>query len=215
LQILSGATPRHISMGQVIPWGSATDPTVHIVCTGAVLLSSVGPGVRGCAMEVLGPGEVFGQVAWGGGGRMGPGDIPTPAQEGLALVSTRLLTLSATDLAEWLRTDLALAGGLSQAIGFRLGRLQKALWRSLSMKALDRTSDLLSELAIRFGRSVPGGALIGLPLTQEMLASLVGVSRETVNRAVRTLTDQGRLLHDGRRYIVRGETGQCALSRCW
>lgn len=73
-------------------------------------------------------------------------------------------------------------------------------WRSVA----ERVERRLADLADRFGRPVPGGVSIGVRLTQDDLAAMVGATREATNRAVRGLVRAGRLEVPGRcRYIVR------------
>jgi CRP/FNR family transcriptional regulator, cyclic AMP receptor protein len=71
------------------------------------------------------------------------------------------------------------------------------------LRVRDRVERRLVDAATRFGRRVPGGTAIGIPLTQEDLASLAGTSRESVTRAVRWLVAQGRLQTPRRaRFVV-------------
>jgi CRP/FNR family transcriptional regulator, cyclic AMP receptor protein len=89
------------------------------------------------------------------------------------------------------------------AAGLELARLpQLALdlaWRRLP----ERIDRRLRDLADRFGRPVPGGVWIGVRLTQDELAALVGATREGTNRAVRGLVRDGRLATPGRsRYVL-------------
>lgn len=68
----------------------------------------------------------------------------------------------------------------------------------------ERVECRLTELAERLGHLVPGGIAIGVPLTQDDLAAMVGASRESTNRALRVLVERGRLLVPRRgRYVVR------------
>jgi len=54
------------------------------------------------------------------------------------------------------------------------------------------------QLAEWCGTPVPGGVRIMLPLTQQELATLVGTSRESVNRALVRLRRKGKVrLKDG------------------
>ncbi|HEX6844448.1 MAG TPA: Crp/Fnr family transcriptional regulator [Actinomycetota bacterium] len=92
----------------------------------------------------------------------------------------------------------------------RLPRLALDLaWRSLP----ERVERRLADLAERFGRPVSGGVSIGVRLTQDDLASMVGASREATNRAVRRLVRDGALEMPGRcRYVVRSPVRLAASS---
>ena len=49
----------------------------------------------------------------------------------------------------------------------------------------------------------PGGILLDVPLTQEELANMVGVTRESVNRHLAMLRRKGVIGGEGRRFVVR------------
>ncbi|MCP4519621.1 MAG: winged helix-turn-helix domain-containing protein, partial [Delftia sp.] len=49
----------------------------------------------------------------------------------------------------------------------------------------------LLELSERYGVNQENGVLIDLDLSQEAIASLVGTTRESANRALRSLREQG------------------------
>jgi CRP-like cAMP-binding protein len=68
----------------------------------------------------------------------------------------------------------------------------------------DRVERRLRETAKRFGYPAPeGGRRLGVRLTQEDLAELVGCTRESANRAIRTMVADGRLRVTGRgRYVL-------------
>jgi hypothetical protein len=70
-----------------------------------------------------------------------------------------------------------------------------------SLPVRDRLRAELHDLAARFGRDTQGGRRIELPLTQDLLAELVGSARETVNRALRGLARE--TWFEGRTYVVR------------
>jgi CRP-like cAMP-binding protein len=68
----------------------------------------------------------------------------------------------------------------------------------------ERVHRRLADVAERLGRPVPGGTQLPCALTQEELASMVGASRETVNRALMAMIRAGAIEVRGRgRYVVR------------
>ena len=52
-------------------------------------------------------------------------------------------------------------------------------------------ANVLTRLAERHGRRVENGVLIDLHLSQEDLAAMIGVGRQTINRFLKTLERQG------------------------
>ena len=70
-----------------------------------------------------------------------------------------------------------------------------------------RVAKKLLELAAAHGVQRPDGTLLELPLTQEGLANMVGVTRESVNRHLSTLRRQGVIAREGRRFLIRDPDG--------
>jgi CRP-like cAMP-binding protein len=81
--------------------------------------------------------------------------------------------------------------------------MEQRLARTLGLPVAGRLLDLLRELASTFGRPAPGGRRIDLPLRQEDLASMVGATRESVNRAMAALAADGHVGRSGRLVVVR------------
>jgi CRP/FNR family transcriptional regulator, cyclic AMP receptor protein len=160
---------------------------LFVVEAGAMLATSVDDEGRALALDVMGPGDSVG----GPDGADADSSVRT-------LAACRLVPAGASQVAALLdaraRRLASLAGDLAwQDVPTRLGRR-------------------LDDLAQRFGRAVPGGIALSLPLTQEDLACMCGTSRESANRALRRLADAGAIEIRGRgRFLVRA--GQSVAGR--
>jgi len=64
---------------------------------------------------------------------------------------------------------------------------------------------LFWELADRYGRVHADGVHLDLPLTHEVLSYLVAARRPSVSGALTKLTEQGRVLRNGRGWVLNGE----------
>jgi CRP/FNR family cyclic AMP-dependent transcriptional regulator len=128
-------------------------------------------------------------------GVLGRGDLVTAADGRPATFTVRSLRTSR--LRQAALTELP---ALTAERDRRLGGLACQLaWLDVT----DRVQARLIDLAARFGREVAGGTLIDLFLTQEDLGALVGATRESANRALRSLAARGQLRTAGRgRYVV-------------
>lgn len=160
---------------------------LFVVEAGAMLATSVDDEGRVLALDVLGPGDAVG----GPDGADADSSVRT-------LAVCRLLPADSNQIACLLdaraRRLAALAGDLA--------------WHDVPTRVGRR----LDDLAHRFGRPVPGGMAVSLPLTQEDLASMCGTSRESANRALRELAQAGAIEVRGRgRFLVRA--GQSAAGR--
>lgn len=150
-----------------------------VVESGALLASAVSDDGHVLALDVLGPGDLVGE------------HDGAPAEHGVkALRPSRLRT-----------AEIAEAAGLEATRARRAAALARDLaWLDVGSRIQAR----LVDLATRFGMPVPGGTLVSLPLTQEDLAALTGTSRESANRALRTMEREGRIISAARgRYVVR------------
>jgi CRP/FNR family transcriptional regulator, cyclic AMP receptor protein len=151
-----------------------------VVRTGALLMEVVDRDGHALALDVLGPGDLVG----------GPPDAIADASA-RALLTSRLLAANADALRTGLERRARRVTGLASSLA----------WDRLAVRVAGR----LDDLARRFGRPVPRGRQVALPLTQEHLAALTGSTRESVNRALSDLAEAGRLERRAGRYVVGSE----------
>jgi CRP/FNR family transcriptional regulator, cyclic AMP receptor protein len=168
-----GVPPGRVVVRQGEPCGRPM-----VVARGAVYVSAVDDQGRVLGLDVVGSGDVVGEPTAG------------PARAtARALGPCRLAPAPSADIA--LLVD---------------AQAQRLLSLACQLAWLDvegRVQHRLHDLASRFGRPVPTGTLVSLGLTQEDLAHLCGTSRESANRAIRSLVSLGRLEVRGRgRFVV-------------
>jgi CRP/FNR family transcriptional regulator, cyclic AMP receptor protein len=163
--------------------------SVFLVRRGVVRLSSVSAEGKEAILALAGPGQVFGESALCG--------QPSGA---LAATAARDCVLSTIPVAE-----LVDSGPLSEVVvglATRLADNTADLERLLHHEARVRLAGILARLAQRHGTVCDGRIRIELVLTQRDLASMVGASRETVNRSLATLYSMGWLHRHGRLLVV-------------
>lgn len=150
-----------------------------LVLSGALHVAQVSGEGRELLLDVVGPGQGVGE----------PPGVVSPVTV-RALRPCRLAPVSHRAAAELLVTRAHRAAALAADLAW------------LSVRA--RIERRLNDLADRFGRSVEGGRLILLPLTQDEVAALAGTTRESANRALRALVADGTIRMAARgRYVVR------------
>jgi hypothetical protein len=120
----------------------------------------------------------------------------------LAPICLAVLDISwAERMARYTRVGPALAG---RALD-RSRRLAAMMAIAQQPRLDERLWMLFWELADRHGKVHPGGVYLDLPLTHEVLSYLVSARRPSVSGALTKLADQGRLVRDGRRWVLRGD----------
>jgi CRP-like cAMP-binding protein len=98
---------------------------------------------------------------------------------------------------------------LRDAVDEQVGRQRRRGSAHLAILQLPRVEDrivaLFTLLADRWGRVTPGGVVVDLPLTHELIGQLVGGRRPTVTLALATLGTKGAIARqpDGRWLLAR------------
>jgi len=103
-------------------------------------------------------------------------------------------------LREWINKRPEIAEQLLRAVARRLRRTNKHALEQIFTDVPGRVARALLQFAQRFGR--PGGWVcwrVTHDLTQEEIASFVGASRETVNKALADFAHRGWLRLEGKR----------------
>jgi CRP/FNR family cyclic AMP-dependent transcriptional regulator len=104
-------------------------------------------------------------------------------------------------MARYSRVGPALAGRALQ----RARRLVSMMAISQQPRLDERLWMLFWELADRHGRVHSDGVYLDLPLTHEVLSHLVAARRPSVSGALTKLADQGRVVREGRRWVLTGD----------
>ncbi len=179
------AHPRHFETGEVIFYQGDPGATCHIVERGRVRVFVIGEDGRELSVRILGVGEIIGEMAIFE-------DLPRSANVE-ALEETHTLELYRDSLIRCLQASPDLALRLLQALSSRLRHATIDAEGLASLTVSERLMRRLEQMAQWAGRPVPGGVRITLPLTQQELASLIGTSRESVNRALVRLRREGKV----------------------
>jgi CRP-like cAMP-binding protein len=100
-----------------------------------------------------------------------------------------------------------LAVWLAASLGHRVQAMERTLMRLSSLPVKERVVDVLLEVAATHGERRPWGTIVGIPLSQDDIAALVGATRESVNRALRRLEEAGEVCRIDGAYAVRRGAG--------
>jgi CRP/FNR family transcriptional regulator, cyclic AMP receptor protein len=156
----------------IIHEGDVSD-TVFIVLAGRVRVFSSAEDGRDVILDVLGPGEIVGEMALDGSPR---------SASIMTMESTTVAVVDAATLRERLKSDLELPMLLVTELLGRLRRTSRVVKQLALGDVYERLSVVLNE---ELHRSPTGGSIDGL--TQQDLADRIGASRDMVNRIFREL----------------------------
>jgi CRP-like cAMP-binding protein len=169
------------------------------VLRGRVRISSVSGDGKELTLNVINPGEIFGEIALLDG-------QPRSA-DAAAIEDTLLMVVERRQFLPVLRQSEDLFLRLLAVLCSRLRRTSLALEEIALFDLPVRLARVLLKLAEDYGRPVPGGTRIDLKLSQRDLSNLVAASRESVNKQLRTWRTSGAVnLEDG--FIVLRRPGE-------
>ncbi len=183
-RLLAEMRRRRFKRGEVVFHEGDPGDTLHLIEKGHVAIRATTPLGDVATFAVLGPGDVFGDQAL-----LTPSAKRTASAVALEAAETRSLT---RDGFEQLRREEPAADRfLVEVLAGQVRRLSAHLLDALYVPAETRIMRRLVELAESFAQ--PDGTCV-IPLTQDDLASITGVSRPTANRLLKAAEADGVLV---------------------
>lgn len=113
---------------------------------------------------------------------------------------TRICPMKVEKMYSLMRTNENFSSYIYRIIGLRVRKIEKRLEMVLFKDASTRVKEFISELAIEFGTTAEDKIIINHPYTQNDIAALIGLRRETVNNLLQQFKEQNSL--DYRRYQI-------------
>jgi len=192
--ILARAATRRVGRGAVILRRGDPNGGMLVIMTGRVRISAVSEDGKEVTLGVLGAGEVLGEMSLLDGE---PCSADVTAQEDCSL-----LVIERGQFLTLLRANSDLCLRLMSFLSRRLRRANAALEDMALLDLPTRLGRLLSRLAADYGVPVRSGTRIEVRLSQKDLSTLVGASREKVNRQIRLWEEAGVLAKDSGRMVI-------------
>ncbi len=183
-EIIGFAVEKRVAKGTVIFTKGDPGSSMMAVLAGRVRVSAVSADGREVTLNVIGQGEIFGEIALLDG-KPRSADCTTLEDSVLMVVERR-------HFMPFLMKNEGLVDRLMGVLCDRLRRTSMALEEIALFDLQARLARLLMKLSEDYGRPLPGGGVrIDLKLSQRDLATLVASSRETVNKQLRGWREQG------------------------
>ncbi len=192
--ILARASVRRIERGEVVLRRGDPNTGMLVIMSGRVRISTVSEDGKEITLRVLGAGEVVGEMSLIDGE---PCSADVTAHEDCAM-----LLIERGPFLALLRDNSELALRLMSFLTHRLRRANAALEDMALLDLPTRLGRLLVRLAADYGVKVRTGTRIEVRLSQKDLSTLVGASREKVNRQIRQWEEEGVLTKDSGRLVI-------------
>lgn len=197
--LLATARRRTFARGEVLVHEGDPSDSLHLVARGRLAVRVSNPHGDGITLNVLGPGDYFGELSL----LEGTAPVRSASVVALEAAETRTLTRAAfRDLRQRHRgADELLLSLMARRVQDLSGRLLEALHEGLDRRVMRR----LVELGAIYAEHEAGPVTI--PLTQEHLADLAGGTRPSVNQVLQRLAADGILEIARGRLVVHDRAG--------
>lgn len=166
---------------------------VLLLAQGRVKIGSYTEDGKQTILTFIEPGEFFGELAL-----MGAEDREEYAE---AVEKSSIILISNEVMQGLLKENPEVSLGVTKLFGLRRRRIEKRLKYLLFRSNRERLVHLLLELAEQYGKQTGSSVTLGIKLSHQDLASIIGSTRETVTVVLGELQAEG-LLELGRRKIV-------------
>jgi CRP-like cAMP-binding protein len=178
LEVLSALLrPREYVKNRVILFAHDPSDAFYVVIEGQVKLMLIAEDGREVVLSLLRPGDFFGETAL-------LDDEPFVASA-IAMEDSRALVLHRDEFRRCITEMPAMAFGLLRALCSRLREADQKIGGLMLLDVSGRLANLLLEMASRHG----GDRIPDVP-THQVLAQMVGSTRETVSRTMSALVGQ-------------------------
>lgn len=168
--------------------------TLYILEEGCVRVFGLGPNGTEHTLNTFGPGDVFGELA--------VVDNKPRSATAITMLPATLWLIPQPLLEELIYTYPSVARAVIDLLASRVRTAASHVEALIFQDVLGRLAFELLTLAERHGRPTPEGLHIDLPLTQAELATIVGTTRESINKALMVLRARAWVDVDGTRFTV-------------
>jgi len=202
--ILEFASERRIRRGQIVFQKGDTGSSMMAVLAGRVRISAVNAEGKEITLNVINPGQVFGEIALLDG-------QPRSA-DATATEDTVLLVIERRMFMPFLASNQDLTARMLAVLCERLRSTSIALEQIALFDLEARLARLILKLATDYGKPTVDGMRIELKLSQRDISNLVAASRESVNKQLAEWRESGVLTFESGYIILhRSETLQALV----
>lgn len=165
------------------------EPTrsIFFLKEGHVKISRISQDGREVILDVVGPGEIFGEVGLPDQEAAGRNEMAAALDEAV------VCTMKREDFESLLRMNPNLHLEVTKRVGLRLRKIEERITDLLFKDTKERIASFLVRYAEEFGKMKHGVVTVGNSLTQQEIALLTGSARQTVTSTLNEFRSMGIL----------------------
>ncbi|MCB9947325.1 MAG: Crp/Fnr family transcriptional regulator [Rhodospirillaceae bacterium] len=194
-QIVDLGVTRKLGDGEILFQKGDDGDALFGVLSGKVRIVTGSPGGKEVLLNIMEPGEVFGEIALLDG-------LPRTA-DAVAMGVTELMVIRRGQFTDLLERQPRLAVHLLQLVCARLRWVSERIEDVAFLALPARLAKRLLGLADLYGEPSDLGTRIALPISQSELGQLMGTSRESINKHLQSWRRQGWIELERRHVTIR------------
>ena len=185
---------RHYDRGEIIFHQGDPGDTCYVLVQGQVKISLISPDGQEAILVMLDGGQCFGELALF--------DEQPRSASVTATEPSEVLVLQRPDFLRILATHPDIATSLLEIMTKRLRDTDQIVEDAAFLDVSERLAKKLLQLADSVGQPSDRGIEIGGRLTQQDLAAMIGATRESVNKQLGSLREDGIVRVDRQRITI-------------
>ncbi len=174
------------------------EPTqaIFFLKEGHVKISQLAEDGKEIILDVLGPGEIFGELSFSGSG-------DASGELAQALDDAVICTMKKDDFESLLKMKPELNFEVTKRIGLRLRRFQERISEMVFKDVRKRIAAFLVRYAEEFGKMKGGVVTIKMHLSHQEIALLVGAARQTVTTTLNEFRSKGLIDFSRQGFVIK------------
>lgn len=189
---------RNAEKSQILYFPEDTSKTIYLLKKGKVKISKISAEGKEIILNILNPGEIFGEMAL----------TQDSSRNEIAEVTEDAVICVADieDMKQVMRNNPEFNFQITKFIGFRLKKIQTRLESLLFKTAEERVMQFIKDMADEYGKQVlgnPNEFLIKLKLTHDEISKLTATSRQTVSTVLKQAEKDEIITYDRKSIFVK------------
>lgn len=193
-KLCSALRTQMIKKGEVLFQKDSEGTALYIIKEGSIKIVLPSPSGDEVILAIFSKGDFFGEMALLDG-------MPRSA-DAVGVGSCELLVLDRSDFLSFLTSNKNVIQCVLSSLSMRLRKTDDHLEDTCFLQISERFAKRLVELAEDHGQPDGNTILINLDLKQRDLASMVGATRESINKELRFLREKGLISMVGKKIRI-------------
>lgn len=182
-ELLTVAFVRRAASGEMLFQKGDPGDSLMAIMSGRIKISTLSESGKEVVLNILGPGEMFGEIALIDGRER--------TADASAMAPSELLVIQRRDFMPFLERRPDVSARLLVVLCERIRWVSDLYEDAVFLDLPARLSKQLLRLAKAYGEPVPNGIMISLKLSQQELGNLMGTTRESVNKQIGAWREEG------------------------